>query len=417
MSEPRRAVMFRDEIGYLPENMIHYPRALKSVSEAIMELGGDKMQRPRYFQAHAALALALISARFEGVHETHAAACQAQRQYREHGAQYCLYLRSFFSAGMQFNFRQEAGGVKASLGLLTHDWRMRKLVAESLAGRMGTLSCINHGDSTVSKKLFGDSSTEAAIPLFSVQSHNWKNVVEQLIAGANCIVLFLYGRSLNDGVQFEIETIQKYAMQHRCIVVSEEAEPAAEAAAKGFSDVFTWRAPGEDERIAAALQSLAADNFRQTRPVEDLSTMKCYVVDREIEPAFTQAGAETLKGLEYTDFIPSSLAQNWRILWINYPSLSDTWRTVVEGIREDRLPGTEQLANTMLTAVRCLCLATTLELYDQMAGSLEIIGATHRVITKSPEIWQICYRFAAACAEWADNEPAARYLRGILAAG
>jgi hypothetical protein len=66
--------------------------------------------------------------------------------------------------------------------------------------------------------------------------------------------------------------------------------------------------------------------------------MKCYVMDRVIEPAFTQFDAQTLGGLEYVDFIPISLKYNWVLLygrlWENYPSLSDGWRTIVDGIRE-----------------------------------------------------------------------------------
>lgn len=418
MGEQRRAVLFRDGVGYLREGQIFYPPALKSVAAALSELVSEKMELPRYFHEYAGLALDMIYGRFAGVHDTHAAACEVQGEYCERGTQYCLYLRSFFAAGLEFNYREEAdGSVKASEGFLTADWRMRSFAAETLMDRMPMLGCINHGDVTVSNLRGADSPRDFSIPSFSVQSHNWKEILEQLIGGANCVVLYLYGHSLTEGIQFEIDTLQKYSMEGRCLVAAGEANIAPDGGAKGFRDVFMGDTPGERERLAAALRSLAAEDFRQSRPVKDLSAMKCYVVDRMIEPAFTQFDAETLRGLEYTDFIPSSLANNWKILWKNYPPLSDGWRTMVEGIRENRIPGTQQLAASMLTALKCFCLAATLELYDQMAGSLEIVGAAHRTITKSAEIWEICFRFAAKCAEWAGNEPAARFFRETLAAG
>jgi hypothetical protein len=39
------------------------------------------------------------------------------------------------------------------------------------------------------------------------------------------------------------------------------------------------------------------------------------------------------------------------------------------------------------------------------------------MVTKSVDIWEICYKFAAECAEWAGDEPAARVFRDTLAAG
>ncbi|MND03606.1 hypothetical protein D3C83_235140 [compost metagenome] len=50
-----------------------------------------------------------------------------------------------------------------------------------------------------------------------------------------------------------------------------------------------------------------------------------------------------------------------------------------------------------------------------MAGSLEIVGGAHRTITKSAEIWEISFKLAAECAEWAGNEPAAQFFREALA--
>src|SRR5262252_3603952 len=114
---------------------------------------------------------------------------------------------------------------------------MRKFVAQAMKGRINTLGCINHGDTTVSSMSKDASSPESSIPSFSVQSHNWKDILGQLIAGANCIVLYLYGSRVTEGVQFEIDTIRKCGMERRCLAVAEDAEIAAEAAALGFHDV------------------------------------------------------------------------------------------------------------------------------------------------------------------------------------
>jgi hypothetical protein len=172
------------------------------------------------------------------------------------------------SLRIEFNRFKEGGGVEATNIFLPDDWALRSFVAESLAGRMGTLGCINHRDAIVSR--YTDSRLGLAIPSFSLQSHNWKDVFEQLIIGANCIVLHLCGHSLTEDVQFEIDTIQKHAMQRRCLVVSREVDLGTKAVTKGFGEVFTWNVNGERERLTTLLHSLTADNFRQTQPVKDL---------------------------------------------------------------------------------------------------------------------------------------------------
>jgi hypothetical protein len=164
-------------------------------------------------------------------------------------------------------------------------------------------------------------------------------------------------------------------------------------------------AAGPDFR--AAIASLAGDEFTQKNAVDDLSAMPCFVIDREIEPAL--ADGVSLSEVDYQDLIPSSLLSNWEILSQEFPAVVNTWGEIEAGFAADQHAPGEQIANTMLRALRTFCVATTLERYHELAVSLATMGFAHRIITRTTGVMAHCYRHAASYAEWSGDSSSAEF--------
>jgi hypothetical protein len=246
------------------------------------------------------------------------------------------------------------------------------------------------------------------IPAFRFQSHNWQVVIEELIKGAHSIVLHV--DDVAPGAAFEIDVIRRQSMQGRCAVVTTNEQLRTESNLADFRKVFFWD-PGwartaEAEGFTASLRQLARDGFVQTRSIQDLSGLKCHVVDRNIELAISQFSDGVLRGLNYEDYVPSSLANNWAYLWSDYPRLFDKWRTIENSFGSGHTsPG---VADVMGLGLRCFVLATTLELYEMMAVSLAVAGMAHRVGSGTIEFSKAFYGYAATFARLSGNEPMAR---------
>ena len=153
-------------------------------------------------------------------------------------------------------------------------------------------------------------------------------------------------------------------------------------------------------RLAQAIGFLSNDEFKQTNEVSDLSDLRCWVVDRQIDAATRSFDAETLANVPYDLYIPSSLASNWALLTELFPKMIDQWRAIEAKMTSNEVVTTDELVHALYSALRVFYVGITLERYYEIAFALSTLGMAHRAITRNIKIMAACYRHAAQCAEW-----------------
>jgi len=138
--------------------------------------------------------------------------------------------------------------------------------------------------------------------------------VREVVRGAKFILFNVEGAS--EGVGYELELVRSCGIAERTIITGRGLHSSHIAAEGAFDEVLALRGAGPDigsqatTRLTQAIRALSDDAFRQTNEVADLSGLRCWVVDRQIDLAARSFEADTLAGIPYDLHIPSSLASN-----------------------------------------------------------------------------------------------------------
>jgi tetratricopeptide (TPR) repeat protein len=427
-----KAFVYEDGVGPVPAGHVFYPESLRPISPFLRELNEESMRDLETYSANVMMELDYVIGYFRSLHDTHRAALAVYGLYRTEGRQYCLYLRSFSWAGML------AGDMAYRFAL---DGNFRALVKAALPPEVGSLSFINTLDQYpgLARGPGADHLAQGTIPSLRVLSHNWKEVVREVIRGARLVVLNAEGGS--EGIAYEAELLSECGMAYRTIVTGERLRDKGLPSIRGFASVIDlgegglhgeqldpdhlrrlghlapmWNRLSRPalegvgaERLAGAIRALSTDDFRQTNQVRDLSELPCWVVDRNIAAAYRQFGADELAGVPYDHFIPGSLRSNWTILTEIYPQMVSQWQAIEATAGGGKLSG-GQLPRVLDIAVKVFYVAVTLERYFEMAMSLSTIGMAHRMISGNLEFMTACYAHAARCAQWSGDSELAAFL-------
>jgi hypothetical protein len=420
MSGSDKAIMYQDDLEPVPEGGVFYPEALRRIEPFLAMFNRDEILQPKVFNANIELYLDSIIGLFRSFHDTHRAALAVYESYRACGSQYCLYLRNFRWAGMALGRYWEGTRLVEAQGYSAKDRYFRQCLKSALTPDIATLSFINIFDIYPSGLEKDDGYLkEVMIPSLRVLSHNWREVVREVVRGANLIILNVLDDS--EGVTYEAALLAECRMADRTILTGENLAKRHIASMSQFHQIIdlTESPPDpesqEGRNLVGAIQALSADDFRQTNQVSDLSMLRCWVIDRHIDAAMRQADPQTLAGVPYDLFIPYSMRTNWKDLTRFFPEVVEHWEAIErKAMGKGRLPGTEELANTMYEALRVFYLAVTLERYYEMAMSLSIIGMAHRTITRRLDIMTVCYSHAAECAGWSGDTALTTFLQGAL---
>jgi len=399
MANPEKAVSYKDKIGYLPDGQIFYPESLRQILPALAELNREDMRDRESYSANIGLELDLIVGYFRSIHLTHRTALETFEKYRTEGRQYCLYLRSFNWAG-------ELSGEESRYAFL--DQNFRTFLKESLPPGTATLSFVNMLDQYPRNESAeeADYMARATIPSLRVLSHNWKDVVREVIRGARMVVFNTRGES--DGISYEADLLSECHMESRTVVTGAGIQSSGIASTGRFAGVMDRGAGwlpltgASARRLAHTIRSLATDDFTQTNHVRDLSELPCWVLDRNIEIARTRFSAEDLAGIPYDLYIPSSLLNNWTVLTGIYPEMAKSWTEILNRGRNTGR-GREELPHILDVAVHVFWVAATLERYYEMAMSLSVIGMAHSLITGESDLMVKCYGHAVNCALWSGD--------------
>jgi len=401
MNKYDNVIVFRDGIGSFPPGYVFYPESLKLIIPILRELNNPEMQQPKYFNANLMWLLDLIVTFLALIHDTHNAAKIVYEQYRAGGLQYCLSLRSFMLSGMTINIDLERN--RHLFGWAGGDRDFAAFVRENTDGRINSLSFVNTHDVRSA-----DDAKQPKIPSFRVVSHNWRDIVREVVRGAKFIILNLEDET--EGVREELELIRECGMSRRTICVT-PYEPKHDYS-KAFSDVYdVIKVPAgpfshenaEVERLKRRIEDLTNDDFVQTNQVRDLTDLRCYVVDRHIDLAASQFSPEQLSGVAYEDFVPSSLLSNWNVFATEYRAAFERWEKLVNLMRAREFPKGDDLAFAMYKALTAFYLSVTLERNEEAAKSLGLVGLTHELLTNQSEIKNDCYKHAAKFATWSED--------------
>lgn len=415
MTSEERVVLYEDDFGYTETRHVFYAEALRPITEVLAELNRDEIRDPESFNQNIGVYLNLIIGRFRSFHETHRTARTIHSAYRAENRQYCLYLRSFALAGLVLGTRFDEQRLVQQLGFSALDRRFQELVKAMLPKDMESLSFINIFELYPS----GSETTEESagylrrvtIPSFRLLSHNWKEVVRDVIRGANFIVLNAQGETA--GIDYELGLIRDCGMAHRTIVARRGGDLSQIEPGEFYDLVDDARSEvegGSRSRLARRIRSLASDDFRQTNDVSDLSGLPCWVIDRGIEAAASVFDASTLAHVPYNNYIPSRFASNWYILAEQFPRMISGWQALEATAARGRGPTTQELVEALYLALNVFYVGVTLERYHEMALSLSTVGMAHRGITGDIRIMADCYRHAVQCAEWDGDATLAEFL-------
>jgi hypothetical protein len=408
MKGKEKALLYEDNIGFGKPGHVYYPEALRLISPFLAELNSDEILEPKSFNANIQLYLDHIIGHFQSFHDTHAVAKEIYSAYRTQKKQYCLYLRSFTLAGMALHLNPEGDRLTQTIGYSANDRNYRRYLKASLVSTINCLSFINTFDLYPSgNELDRQFMKGVTIPSFRVLSHNWKTVVRQVIHGAKFIVMNMEGDS--EGVAYELAMIKEAGMTDRTILIRERQDETG--AGKAFYDVIDLKngvfqedsEPGR--KLAKAIHSLCNDGFEQSNKVTDLTNLPCWVVDRQIDLAARSFDKETLAGISYDLYIPSSLASNWELLTESFPIMNEQWQAIEGKIGVGQKISTDELAKLLYSALRVFYIGATVERYYEMSIAISTLGMAHRMITNTLEIMFACYEYATKCAGWLGDLP------------
>jgi len=406
-------LLYDDGLPRVPDGALFYPLSLAPVRAALSELMSERMEKPKYFRAHFSWTLRWVVGFFASIHHAHENAKTVLGQYRQNGTQYAVYLRSFDLGGQRLEASSE-GESWASDAFLTKDANNAMLMADACEGRMACLSFSNPFSPNLRLDLYGERDTappSAVLPAFRVLDHNWQDVVQEVVRGANVIVMF--PEVASEGVVTELRLVCELGLAPRSIVVVKWPDGMTSLVEAGFGSVLL-REDVDDAEIVTRVRSLASDGFRQTRRVADLSDLPCHIVDRNILRARSHFSPEELSSAQYDCYLPLSLARNWHALVEQFPLVVSARRSVEQRAASGEVTGTAELAVIMLKALRVFVVACTLERYYEMAVSLATLGIAHRTITRDRDVMRECYEGAALFAGLSGDDKLAKRYRMLV---
>lgn len=408
MASQDKVVVYEDDHGFLPAGQIFYPESLRLISPALAELNKESMHDMESYSANVGMELSFIVGFFRSIHETHQAALRVYERYRMEGRQYCLYLRSFDWSG---NFTDN------NISLAPLDKKFRKFLKESLPPDIAIISFVNMrdlhpgGESTQS----ADYMAQTTIPSLRVLSHNWREVVREVIRGARLVILNTWGERA-EGLTYEANLISECQMESRTILTGSGISNSGILSTGRFASVIdrgkTWfpLIGAEASRLAEAIRALSVDSFMQTNQVRDLSELPCWALDRNIAMAENLFSADELTGVPYDYYIPSSLMNNWTTLTDISPRMIDNWKLIEARLENEGQVEKEQIFHSLDAAAHVFWVAATLERYYEMAISLSVMGMAHKLITGKFDMMVDCYAHAAKCAQWSGDSTLSAFL-------
>ena len=397
---------------------IYYPESIRAVSPHLSYFIGDEIGQPTQFNANFPVLIQQVIDFYRTIHAMHGRALEVLGENREHGRQFCLYLRSFAAGGARFPVESHEAGSTQRMGWTGLDEHIRKFVSEVLEDTMPVVSCLNTLDIRTLSLARKQPTPPAVVRLLS---HNWIRTISALIDRAQCVVmLFSAADGKNsEGLQVERIAVANLGQAQRTISIfaSEDNETQDEASDR-IHRIFSWPAWIEPEEASQArefaqlLRALASDGYRRTALLPATEDPPCFVVDKNYEASRFESGE--LSEADYARLVPPDLEPNSALFQEFYPVLLQGW-TRIESDLESRRLDIEDIANGMYAALRCFVLAATLEAYEPMARTLATIAKSHYVITRTTEIAVICAGGARDFARLAGDDELATYFGAMEA--
>jgi hypothetical protein len=415
MTDPDYMVLYPDEEGTPSNGKIFYPASLRTITPALTELNAELINDIDVYIANVRLEIDIILGYFIGVHDAHDAALQILKSYRNEGRQYCLYLRNFNWSG------EYSSG---ELRLMAGDRILKKFVADSLPHDVAFISFVNTFDGyTDNENNYGhDNADRGLIPSLRILTHNWQEIVREVILGARMVILNAWEATA--GIAVETNLLTECGMNDRTIVVGPGVVNSKLFPADMFADIIDQRhsflplEPLADDvatSLTRAIHDLSTDSFVQANHVRDLSQLPCWVVDRNIADARKKFSADKLAGVPYENYLPSSLLNNWTNFMEYYPQMLAEWGSLEEKFNRAGHVSRSQILEALYHAVHVFLVATTVERYYEMAMALSIIGMACRSVTGKLDMIMNCYGHALQCARWSgDSELSAFFADALL---
>jgi hypothetical protein len=393
---------FDDGSPRAPDGAIYYPIELSLIREHFHALLHPAMQRPAVFNTEAPFLLRHISEFFSCIHDSHESAIGAHNAYRDTGTQYGVYLRSYNLGGTRL-WSNDGNIWNGQDVFLTEDVNLRHTIADA-SPRAGPMIGFMNPHSPDVKF---DGSDRPSISTLRVLNHNWQETVEQVVRGANWVVMGLDDESA--GTTFELNLLRELNLNERTLVIANGGTD------QDVSDFHRVLDSARLEELPDLMTALTHDVFLQTRDVADLSDFPCYIIDRHLDQGVGQFEHGSLIGARYEHFLPSSLSTNWNVLAEHFPRMFERWRQAEAMFAAGSSPGTAELASIMYQAVTSFVASTTIERYREISISIAIIGAAHRAITREGGFMADCYAQAAQYAGWSEEPESADYYRETAA--
>ena len=393
---------FDDGTPAAPEGSIYFPIEFSLIREHFGALLRPEMEHPKTFNLEAPCLLRQISEFFSSIHASHDSAIDTHNAYRLEGTQYGVYLRSYDLGGNRLWSNDNDIWFGQDI-FITRDVNLRQKIAD-LSERVGqVIGFMNPHSPDV--RFDGD--VRPSISTLRVLNHNWQAIVEQIVRGANWVVMALDRES--SGTAFELDLLDKLNLNARTILV---ADSDTDQNVGAFYRVLD----SEDiESLSGHATNLANDAFLQSNGVEDLSDFPCHVLDRNLEMAQGQFEHGSLVGAKYEHFLPSSLASNWNVMAEHFPSMVARWQQAEKMFAENQSPGNQELASIMYQAVFSYVASSTLERYREISMSIATIGSAHHAITRDEDFIANCFDQAALYASWSEEPKSSDYYRQTAA--
>jgi hypothetical protein len=415
MTDPGYMVLYPDEEGTPPDGKIFYPASLRTITPALTELNAEPINDIDVYSDNVGLEIDAILRFFIGVHGAHEAALQILKSYRNEGRQYCLYLRNFNWSG-----EYSSGELRLTAG----DRTLKKFVAESLPRDVAFISFVNTFDGYIdNENNYGhDNADRGLIPSVRILTHNWQEIVREVILGARMVILNT--RTATEGIALEANLLAECGMTGRTIIIGPGVASSGLFSANKFADIidegkyFLSSEPLADDvatRLTEAIHALSTDSLVQTKQVDDLSKLPCWVIDRNIADARKQFSAEKLAGVPYENYLPESLLNNWTAFMEQSPKMIAEWELLEKKFADASHVSESEILEALYQAVHVFHIATTVERYYEMAMALSIIGMAFKSVTGKFDMIMKCYAHAVKCAQWAGDSELSAFLVGALA--
>lgn len=371
---------------------LYYPESIRGIQPQLAELISERIQKPHWFNEVVPTIVEQIIGFFDVIHTMHERAQSVLEDYSQNKHPYCLYLRRFSAAGFRGEVLPGRSGTTQTLAMRRGDLEFREYLSDQLRKLLPVVSCLNTLDMfTVATVRHSTKEKPAVLRLLS---HTWKPTVAALIDNARMIILHISPTRDSDatvataGVSTEMGYLYSLRQTQRCLLVIDADRPVPRHGTFDFRAAFGW--PAAKAELSAELRTLATDDFRRQSMQIGFPDLSCFVIDRNIEPAFEQFRNDDLSAVRYTYFIPRSLEPNVNLFNAEYPRMISLWTAIEERLRASHRVETNEILHVLFIALTCFVLATTLEYYEPMARSIATVGLAYSIVTKDGTFHRVC---------------------------